>query len=666
MGKSPKLSKIVAVVHSSAPAWSESSPPTFTAANSYIGSTVLHSYTVTYNGGTGGGNWYHFNILEAAKAWANGTQDPAKGLIFKASDSFESQTTNLWYKTFGSYNRSSHKPSLKIVYNASVSVNDSIIEIAEGQQKTITVTTNADNLSITWTSSNTNVATVDSNGVVTGIKAGTTTITATIPGMDPIERTVYVHIPNGIYSITNSYSNMALFVENLSILDGTNIVQTTLTPNAEETIVIRQLWKITYLGEGRHSIRPLHKLNMGLNCYSGNAEIKDITSNDTLGWVPDTAEWIIQTSTSGYSIFIKVNTGSPQFLQLANANTEINENVIVSTSSNEQKCFWNISPATNIPTGILLYGTQTGERVTNSIEYVAPGESRSLAQFNLAVSTYPTFNSSVSWTTASSATATVESSAGYTTGIATGTTTITGTYGGDSVSFTLNVTEIPEGTYFLRNKQTGYYADIAGPTMAEGTTIHQWQFHGGDSQKWVFDHVGDGYYVLESANENGGYYLGVKDDLSVDETPIVLRRAPYTDGMKWTITTTTSGAYRLTPKTCNMCLAVQDSAQENGIILHQDWYAGNNQSYRDEWYLHEEDYFMHALTNEFGFTQSQAAILNDMYYRVRDTYSGSSNMYISWKYSRLLGGLEYDHAAVVVGDILFTHIAGSGVPLSYT
>ena len=168
------------IYDTTAPAWTESAPPSFGAAAPYVGATVLDSYVVTLNGGTGGGNWYHFNILEAARAWANGTQDPSKGLVFKAADSFENQTTNKWYKTFSSYNRSSYKPSLKITYNTGVTVVPATVSIVEGGTYTLQATTNAP--SVTWTSDNPSVASVNANGGVTALKVGVTTITATIMG----------------------------------------------------------------------------------------------------------------------------------------------------------------------------------------------------------------------------------------------------------------------------------------------------------------------------------------------------------------------------------------------------------------------------------------------------------------------------------------------------
>ena len=122
--------------------------------------------------------------------------------------------------------------------------------------------------------------------------------------------------------------------------------------------------------------------------------------------------------------------------------------------------------------------------------------------------------------------------------------------------------------------------------MANGTEIHQWQYLAKKSQKWIFEHQGDGYYTIRSANSNGAYYLGVEGDSNTQNSNIVLRTGTITDGMKWSVSVTTSGAYRLTPKTGDWCLATNTSDQTNGVKLIAGEYVYNN-SYRDEWLLHE-------------------------------------------------------------------------------
>lgn len=65
---------------------------------------------------------------------------------------------------------------------SSVSLNKSSMTLSKGSSETLTATvnpSNATNKSVTWKSSNTSVATVDSYGKVTGVNAGTTTVTVT-------------------------------------------------------------------------------------------------------------------------------------------------------------------------------------------------------------------------------------------------------------------------------------------------------------------------------------------------------------------------------------------------------------------------------------------------------------------------------------------------------
>ena len=63
-----------------------------------------------------------------------------------------------------------------------VSVSPSSGSISVGETLSLTATTSGGSGSLTWSSSNTNIATVNSSGVVTGVAAGSATITATYSG----------------------------------------------------------------------------------------------------------------------------------------------------------------------------------------------------------------------------------------------------------------------------------------------------------------------------------------------------------------------------------------------------------------------------------------------------------------------------------------------------
>ena len=217
-------------------------------------------------------------------------------------------------------------------------------------------------------------------------------------------------------------------------------------------------------------------------------------------------------------------------------------------------------------------------------------------------------NATVGWTSSDETVATVSDN-GYVIGCSAGTAVITAIYDGATGMLGVKTARcqvtvssdliLENGTYFLKNKQTGRYADIKGPTMALGTTIHQWQFHGGNSQEWVFDYLGDGYYSIRSNNSSSPYYLGVKNDSTGLDVDIVLRTGTITDGMKWRIELTQNGAYKIIPKTgeaSGYVLATSTSNTTNGAKLIQGDYIDNN-SYRDEWIIEPYSIMFYGVTN---------------------------------------------------------------------
>ena len=64
-------------------------------------------------------------------------------------------------------------------YNESISLNKSSLDLSVGNSEQLTATTTPAAVGVTWKSSDESVATVDSTGNITGIKAGQATVTAT-------------------------------------------------------------------------------------------------------------------------------------------------------------------------------------------------------------------------------------------------------------------------------------------------------------------------------------------------------------------------------------------------------------------------------------------------------------------------------------------------------
>ena len=94
-----------------------------------------------------------------------------------------------------------------IIPVTSITLDYAFYELARGQVFTLTATVlpdNATNRTVTWSSSNKAVATVDKNGNVTAVKAGTTTITATVGNLSAsCVVTVVVPVTSIVLNITS-------------------------------------------------------------------------------------------------------------------------------------------------------------------------------------------------------------------------------------------------------------------------------------------------------------------------------------------------------------------------------------------------------------------------------------------------------------------------------
>lgn len=107
------------------------------------------------------------------------------------------------------------------------------------------------------------------------------------------------------------------------------------------------------------------------------------------------------------------------------------------------------------------------------------------------------------------------------------------------------------------------------------------------AQRWIFTHVGDGYYTIKSTSSQTSYYLGVKNDSASSGADIVLRTGSITDGMKWKIEKLSSGSYKLTAKcsqSAGYVLSASTAEYTNGPKLTQYLY-GSDEDYTDEWHI---------------------------------------------------------------------------------
>jgi uncharacterized protein YjdB len=305
------------------------------------------------------------------------------------------------------------RPSLTISYDPQK------ISIKEGQSCNLSAARSTGN--ITWSSSNTAIATVSSTGTVTGIKAGRATITASMNGTVVKEYSVYVKIIEGVFYIKNKATGYYLSTKYQCFNPGTRLIQSEKMEKTWEGLW--QIWRIIYMDNGYYAIRPMHKPNMGL-AYTDAVELQDIGITYSMSEIGEDALWTISYSNGGYEIS---NCGCPNY-SICSANSQCDANVTITSTSSAPIFRWLIEPV-SVSTDLILYTMDTERVVSQPRRGVAPGQSRTLEEINLtfAVSSMVTIGQVVDWKSSDESVATVNPYTGVVTGVSAGETQICGT-----------------------------------------------------------------------------------------------------------------------------------------------------------------------------------------------------------------------------------------------
>ena len=386
---------------------------------------------------------YVFSCVDAVRHWYEGDSTGMNenyGIMVRYYDETLINYNSI-YSADCSYE--SKRPVIAITYEPPTDE----VSVLEGNTKALSVTgaTGA----ITWTSSNTAAATVDANGVVTGIKAGVTTITASVGDTVYQTFTVYVKIANGVYYIKNGDS---LCLGTTGRVDENTGVS--LYTKSSETQQLNLLWKITYLESGYYSIRPMYRLSMGLHATSVSADITSISTTDDLSEIPLVNCWGIEYGSDGY-VFTHVGTSSMALYASAP-----NPGVSVTTgiySESVSGFSWNLERKTDVDEQIVLISTSNGAILTDIVRYISTKSATTLDDHGFTVSFVSTISNeqSFTWTTADTSIISLDSATG----------TVTGLQAGERAQIIVQV-----ANPYISGRHTATYEVIAPLTMLYSIT----------------------------------------------------------------------------------------------------------------------------------------------------------------------------------------------------
>lgn len=148
---------------------------------------------------------------------------------------------------------------------------DDFVKIGEQQQYTCTGATG----SVTWSIRDTNIATVSSTGLVTGVSQGVTYLSANVDGTYLTVTIKVGELEEGTYFIGNKGTGLYMDLEGAASADGTPIQQWTFHGG------IQSRWIITMESYGYYSIRSAYTnkyIGVENSSTSGSAAIKQYSS----------------------------------------------------------------------------------------------------------------------------------------------------------------------------------------------------------------------------------------------------------------------------------------------------------------------------------------------------------------------------------------------------
>jgi hypothetical protein len=131
----------------------------------------------------------------------------------------------------------------------------------------------------------------------------------------------------------------------------------------------------------------------------------------------------------------------------------------------------------------------------------------------------------------------------------------------------------------IRAKHSGKVLDVAGISTANGAQLQQWDYLGGNNQKWRFEAVGGDYHRIVA--QHSGKVLDVVGRSTANGARLQQWDYLGGDNQKWRLEPLDDGSYRIVAKHSGKVLDVVGVSTANGAQIQQyDWVGGNNQRWK--------------------------------------------------------------------------------------
>jgi O-glycosyl hydrolase/uncharacterized protein YjdB len=461
-----------------------------------------------------------------------------------------------------------------------VSPTSAAVFATQTQQLTATVLpTNASNKLVTWSSSNTAIATVNSTGLVTGLAQGTATITArtvsgnftattamTIKGQESYAGTP-ISLPGIVQAEDYDKGGQNIAYNDADASNNGNQYRTTEGVDVD-VIAGTTGYTVGWTANGEWLE---YTTNVTDGTYSVIATVATPSSGKQMVVKLDgvTLTTINIPNTGGYGNFQNVTvTGVP----FTGGNNKVLRFEIVGGDFNIDKV--EVKSVTTVPV--------TSVSISPASASVAAGAT---VQLTATVNPSNATNKNISWVSSNTGVATVNST-GLLTGIATGTATITVTTqnGAKTATAAITVTAVTTsfpGYYNIFSRNSNKGLDVANNATNSGAQVQQYDVTngGGANQRWRFVSAGGGNYYIKVKSTQ--MCLAPSGNGTVNGEKVQQKTCGTGNEFKWTVTALGGGFYKITNVNSGKSLDVENVSTANGanIQVWDDNGGGLNQQW---------------------------------------------------------------------------------------
>ena len=477
--------------------------------------------------------------------------------------------------------------------------------------------------SVTWTSSDTSVATVDSKGKVSGLKAGTVKITATagtnkksdsititITGVKPeVSNVIYATKPSG-WSKIYAYVYNDTTSKNNGNWPGVEMTQLTADDSCAKAGTYK--YEVPDLGEGKYRVI----FTNGSGAQTPGASQPGIEFSGKVSWdgssstvtavncniqqpIPVESVTISGNGVSDGKLSLKVGA-SAQLTATVKPDNATNKTVSWDSSDNSVAKVSD-GKVTALKAGTATITATAGDisslitvtvadvpvpvtSVSVSGDGVSDGKlslkSGASVQLTATVKPDNATDRKVTWTSSDSSVANVMGTGVVTAGSKAGKATVTATAGGKSASVEVTVeaqdpyaeldalakahaSDLEDGTYAVSTAlKDGMVLDVADGSRKDGANVRLWSSNGTKAQQWTVSHDSKGYVTLR--NVNSGKALDVKDGKAANGSNVQQYAPNSYRSQKW-VAVRSGSVYKLVSALSpSMALDVKDGKAANG------------------------------------------------------------------------------------------------------